>query len=121
MMMASNFCIFLTSTPATTNEAGFSAVSYGTTFSGQHGTPRRLQRLHPDFYPIAATQTDKGPMLYKDGFLTKEGLMKLYWKCGDVLHRGSFKALPSSRYLDADIEEIATWKRKISRWKATAT
>ena len=59
-------------------------------------------------------------MLYKDGFLTKEGLMKLYWKCGDVLHRGSFKALPSSRYLDADIEEIATWKRKIEAFNCHA-
>jgi hypothetical protein len=50
---------------------------------------RRLQRLHPDFYPIAAIRTDKGPRLYEDGFLTKEALTKLYWRCGDVLHRGS--------------------------------
>src|SRR5712691_2138081 len=32
MMMASNFCIFVTSTRATPNEAGSSAVFYGTTF-----------------------------------------------------------------------------------------
>src|SRR6266478_3733599 len=32
MMMASNFCIVLTSTPATTNDAGSSVVFYGRTF-----------------------------------------------------------------------------------------
>ena len=71
-----------------------------------------LQRLHPDFYPIAAIRTDKGPKLYEGG-LTKEELPKLYGKCGDVLHRGSFKALPSRQYSEADIAEIKTWKRKI--------
>jgi hypothetical protein len=30
-----------------------------------------------------------------------------------VLHRGSFKALPSRQYSDADIEKIRAWKKKI--------
>ena len=47
-----------------------------------------------------------------DGFLTKEELITLYWKCGDVLHRGSFKAHSSRQYSDADIEEIRAWKEK---------
>jgi hypothetical protein len=81
---------------------------------------RGLERLHPDFYPIAAVQTDKGPRLYVDGFLTKEELIKLYWKCGNVLHRGSFKAHSSKQYSDADIEEIRTWKRKIEAFSCHA-
>jgi hypothetical protein len=79
---------------------------------------RRLEELHSDFYPIAATQTMAGPDLYdavlrKDGFLTKEELLKLYWKCGDVLHRGSLQTLPLLRSLSADIKEIKDWKQKI--------
>jgi hypothetical protein len=72
---------------------------------------RGLQRLHPNFYPIAAIRTETGPKL-REGGLTKEELLKLYWKCGDVLHRGSFKALPARHYSD-DIEEIRAWKKKI--------
>jgi hypothetical protein len=75
---------------------------------------RRLQGLHSEFYPFAAIldlhHYQVRPRL--DG-LTKEELMKLYWRCGDVLHRGSFKALPSRPYEDGDIEEIEMWKQKI--------
>src|SRR5437660_2743674 len=39
----------------------------------------RLQSLHPDFYPLAATRTEAGIELRKDIF-TKEELMKLYWR-----------------------------------------
>src|SRR6516162_9507585 len=52
----------------------------------------RLQQLHSDFYPYAATRTEAGIELRKDGF-TKEELTKLYWKCGDVLHRGTVETL----------------------------
>jgi hypothetical protein len=74
---------------------------------------RRLQKLHPDFFPVGATQGKAGPVLRKDGFLTKEELVKLYWKCGDALHRGSFQALSSRRHSDTDIEEIRTWKQRM--------
>ena len=64
---------------------------------------RRLEQLHPKFYP--ATEDE--------GVFTKEELMKLYWRCGDVLHRGSFQTVWSRlRYADA-VEEIRTWKEKI--------
>jgi len=72
-----------------------------------------LQRLRPKFYPIAAIRTERGPKLWEDGFLTKDELLKLYWKCGDVLHRGSFKAHSLKRYSDANTEEIRAWKSKI--------
>jgi hypothetical protein len=69
---------------------------------------RRLEQLHPKFYPYAATEE-----LRNQGVFTKEELMKLYWKCGDVLHRGTFETLWSRRrYVDA-VEEIRTWKEKI--------
>jgi hypothetical protein len=73
---------------------------------------RRLEQLHPKFYPYAATDGETGTEL-KEGSFTKEELMKLYWKCGDVLHRGSIQTLWSRlRYADA-VEEIRTWKEKI--------
>jgi hypothetical protein len=63
-----------------------------------------LQGLHPEFYPHSAT----------NNVFTKEELMKLYWKCGDMLHRGTFQTLWSrDRYADAGIEDIRTWKQKI--------
>jgi hypothetical protein len=73
---------------------------------------RRLEQLHFKFYPYAAT--DKGTATeLKEGVFTKDELMKLYWKCGDVLHRGTFETLWSRlRYADA-VEEIRTWKEKI--------
>ena len=74
---------------------------------------RRLQRLHSEFYPIGATQVQYQVKLRQDGFLTKEELVRLYRKCGVVLHRGSFNAQPSLGYSDADIEEIRMWKQKI--------
>jgi hypothetical protein len=74
---------------------------------------RRLQRLHSEFYPHAAIlDLDQYQVRPKLGGLTKEELVKLYWRCGGVLHRGSFKA-PLRKYSDADIEEIGMWKQKI--------
>src|SRR5262249_11536598 len=58
----------------------------------------------------AATDKEAAIELKEDAF-TKEELMKLYWKCGDVLHRGTFQTLWSRGR--ADIEEIRTWKQKI--------
>ena len=71
---------------------------------------RLLEQLHPKFYPHAATDTETATALRTDVF-TKEELMKLYWKCGDVLHRGTFQTLWSRAR--GDIEEIRTWKEKI--------
>jgi hypothetical protein len=67
---------------------------------------RRLEQLHPEFYPKAATE---------DGGFTKEDLLKLYRRCGDVLHRGNVLKTLWSRdgHGDAGIEEVGTWKAKI--------
>jgi hypothetical protein len=73
---------------------------------------RLLEELHPDFYPRAATRTERGIELSEDIF-PKEELVKLYGKCGDVLHRGTFQTLWLRKSGDAEIEEIRTWKQKI--------
>jgi len=70
-----------------------------------------LEELHPNFYPHAATDSATAAELKKDVF-TKEELVKLWSKCGDVLHRGSIQTLWFRRYADA-VEEIRTWKEKI--------
>jgi hypothetical protein len=74
---------------------------------------RDLQELHPKFYPYAATEGETATELKEEGF-TKEELVKLYRRCGDVLHRGTVETVWSRGYADAaDIEEIRTWKQKI--------
>jgi hypothetical protein len=72
---------------------------------------RGLEELHPQFYPRAATGSET-PTELKEGVFTKEELVRLWWKCGEVLHRGSIQTLWYRRYADA-VEEIRTWKEKI--------
>ena len=78
-----------------------------------------LQRLHPEFYPRATIQTRHGPdefnaLLRKEGFLTKEELVRLYGRCGNVLHRGSFRGLfLTKRYASLGFADIRAWKGKI--------
>lgn len=73
---------------------------------------KMLENLHPDFYPHPSRMTKKGPNRFHleqvtDGFLTKDNLLLLYVKCGDVLHRGSIKKLLSDKTpLEADFTEI---------------
>jgi hypothetical protein len=80
---------------------------------------RELKKLHPKFYPHAAIQTKQGPeefiaVLRKDGFLTKEELIQVYGRCGNVLHRGSFRGLfLTNRYANLGFAEIKAWKDKI--------
>ena len=62
----------------------------------------RLEALHSKFYPCPVTQhrssnpAVKMQMVDAEGdFLTKADVIKLYGRCGDVLHRGSVKRLLS--------------------------
>ena len=73
---------------------------------------RGLEELLPKFYPHVATDTETATEL-KEGVFTKEELVKLWRKCGEVLHRRTFETLSSRlRYADA-VEEIRAWKEKI--------
>lgn len=77
-----------------------------------------LEKLHPAFYPSPMQQvlmtdsSDPGERHFglepvSSGFLTKGELVKLYGKCGDVLHKGNIKKLPSSPQKDqADNSEL---------------
>src|SRR5262249_55919999 len=77
-----------------------------------------LERLHPRFYPRAAKQSMAGPEVYdadlrSDGFLTKQDLINLHGKSGDVLHRGSMRTVLAQKYASTDIEDIKCWKQRI--------
>jgi hypothetical protein len=78
-----------------------------------------LGKVHSDFYPHPAVQTKHGPdrfnaVLREGGFLTKKELIELYGRCGNVLHRGSFKGLfLTNRYENLGFAEIKAWKDKI--------
>jgi hypothetical protein len=64
---------------------------------------RGLEELHPKFYPYTEL---------KEGVFTKEELVKLWRKCGDVLHRGTFETLWSRlRYADA-VEGLELGRRR---------
>jgi hypothetical protein len=80
-----------------------------------------LERLHPDFYPYPVLPEITPPSAGNPGsvhlndvtfdFLKKKDLIRLYGKCGDVLHKGNFERLISPRkplpsnYSYQDIQE----------------
>jgi len=77
-----------------------------------------MDRIHPEFYPRAAKQTEAGPAVYDailldHGYLTKEELRKLYIECGAHLHRGTLKELGSKRTYDLEYKAIRMWEEKI--------
>jgi hypothetical protein len=73
-----------------------------------------LEELHSEFYPRAATRRSETEIELSEKIFTKEELVKLYWRCGNVLHRGTLQTLWSrDGHGDAGIEEIRTWKQKI--------
>jgi hypothetical protein len=80
---------------------------------------RRLEELHPDFYPVPVTPTFGQNSLniepIESGYLTKRELVTLYGKCGDVLHKGNLRRLlkpkmPTRTDFFADINE---WGQKM--------
>ena len=79
---------------------------------------KRLELLHPNFYPVPRN-TVFGPGSvhladYDREFLTKDDLMTLYGKCGDVLHRGSLRRLLNPKnQLPPDFQDIQGWGQKI--------
>jgi hypothetical protein len=60
----------------------------------------RVEKLHQDFYPhpsiVSLHESGRYDVHINDtDSFTKKELIKLYWKCGEVLHRGNLKGLMS--------------------------
>jgi hypothetical protein len=77
-----------------------------------------LGKLHPKFFPIALEQqdsveTDPPSWVHKkSGFLTRDGLSRLWSKAGSNLHRGSARnILIKDRPLD--FESVRGWRDQI--------
>jgi hypothetical protein len=80
---------------------------------------KRLEILHPNFYPHAIRLTVSPGHVHFDrlesGFLTKVELIKLYTRCGEHLHRGSLKRLlaTTQQTQSPNFDDIANWTNKI--------
>lgn len=81
---------------------------------------KMLENLHPDFYPIPIADAGKkdGVRAFdqrRDPYLTKEDILTLYAKCGQVLHRGTLKKLISKTPpVQVHFPDILAWLQKIS-------
>jgi hypothetical protein len=76
-----------------------------------------LERLHPEFYPVAGKQVRSSTgkpvevVPIKSGYLTKDDLLTLWAECGDRLHRGSMKNI--DRPFVVDFNRIREWDTTI--------
>jgi hypothetical protein len=74
-----------------------------------------LEQLHPNFYPRPGRQIIgpdgkvKEVLPIKSGFMTKTELIALYHECGNLLHRGTLRAIKARTAGDfTKIQEIVT-------------
>ena len=79
---------------------------------------KRLEKLHPNFYPSPRKPVfNPGHVHLEDydrEFLTKDELLTLYGRSGDVLHRGSLRRLLDPKNQSpADFRDIQVWGQKI--------
>jgi hypothetical protein len=79
---------------------------------------RRMEKLHPEFYPIASSISFPEPGRVhieplQTGFLTKSELISLYGKCGDVLHKGTLDRVINAGPFRMDYTDINEWGQKI--------
>ena len=79
---------------------------------------RKLEALHPDFYPVPI-KPEKTPDgwhfdQYDKPYLTKSELIRLYGKCGDVLHKGSVRKLLNGKVQPVvNFDDINEWGQKL--------
>lgn len=80
---------------------------------------KRLESLHPNFYPHPVVTSSDGNTLHIErigtGFLTKAELVNLYHECGGRLHRGSLAKFRSAapKVHQSDVQRIRTWRDKM--------
>lgn len=78
---------------------------------------RKLEELHPDFYPRPVTQRLVGPpgkrlahlTKFSLPYLTQKRLVSLYRECNDQLHRGHVSNLSDNKVLRIDRERLSTY------------
>jgi hypothetical protein len=76
---------------------------------------KRLEQLHPDFYPHPAVFTFPRPGRVRlekveNGFLKRDELVRLVALTGDLLHRGSLKTLVSpNKVLARGFDGVREW------------
>lgn len=78
-----------------------------------------LEKIHPRFYPRATRQILKdgkavGMEDIKEGFLTKEELLKSYHSAGDFLHAGDMTNFLSKKQKPFDPKSIGKWVHKLT-------
>ena len=80
---------------------------------------KRLEKLHPDFYPhpVLFTFPEPGRVhleKVEEGFLKRDELIRLVGLTGDVLHRGSLKnLLTPSKMLLQGFDGVREWGQKL--------
>jgi len=77
-----------------------------------------LEKLHTNFYPVPRKPIFNPGHIhledYDHEYLTKEELLMLYGKSGDVLHRGSLQRLLNPKHQPPpDFQDIQHWGQKI--------
>jgi hypothetical protein len=81
----------------------------------------RLEKLHPEFFPKPVSPTLIGTRIghladASAGALTKDELLVLYGRCGNVLHRGStHKLLSGNIPVQTHFPAIVRWADKIRK------
>jgi hypothetical protein len=73
----------------------------------------RLEKLHPDFYPIRThvTFSEEGPHVQglRDRGIRKTALIAAYNDTGNYLHRGTMKRVDLGEVPPVDVEKVLAW------------
>jgi hypothetical protein len=77
-----------------------------------------LEKLHPRFYPRPLIETVRDGKVIaiddvKDGFLTKDELVKSYRAAGDYLHAGDVTDFLTNRQKIFDPEATSKWVKRL--------
>jgi len=75
---------------------------------------KRLEKLHSNFYPVPRKPVFSPGHVhmedYDHNFLTKDDLLRLYGRCGDLLHKGSLRNLLNpQKPPPSDYQDIQQW------------
>ncbi|CAH0339618.1 hypothetical protein [Rhizobium sp. CECT 9324] len=77
-----------------------------------------VEKLHPRFYPSprTPTRTETGWHFndYNHHFLSREELVSLWGRCGDILHKGGLKKIINRKPpIQRSFQDVSSWVLKI--------